>query len=66
MLSGMDLDDEIIVASSSRSRNDQFHNLLIEETTDIFDDMLLYDLGDNENNENNELIDDLEEYRDDD
>ncbi|RHZ77090.1 hypothetical protein Glove_186g93 [Diversispora epigaea] len=64
MLSGMDFDDEIIVASSSRSRNDQFHNPLIEETPDIFDDMLLYNLGDNENNENNELINDLEEYRD--
>jgi len=63
MLLGMDLDEEIIVASSSRSRNDQFHNPLIEETHDIFDDMLLYDLGDNENNE---LIDDLEGYRDDD
>ncbi|RHZ47392.1 hypothetical protein Glove_583g10 [Diversispora epigaea] len=41
MLSGMDLDDEIIVALSSRSRKDQFHNPLIEETPDIFDDMLL-------------------------
>src|SRR6185436_19013503 len=73
----MDLDEEIIMASLSQSRNDQFHNPLIEETHDIFDDMLLYNLSDNENNkliddleeyydDDNELIDDLEGYRDDD
>jgi hypothetical protein len=51
------------VASSSRSRNDQFHEPNIEETPDMYDDELLFDIGDEENYE---LIDDLEEQRDDD
>jgi hypothetical protein len=46
MLSGMDLGEEIVVASSSRTRNDQFHNPHINEMPDTFDDALLYDLGD--------------------
>ena len=51
------------VTSSSRSRNDQFREPNIEETPDMYDDELLFDIGDEENYE---LIDDLEEQRDDD
>jgi hypothetical protein len=58
MLTGLGLG----VASSSRSRNDQFREPHIEEMPDMYDDELLFDLGDEENNE---LIDDLEEHRDD-
>ncbi|CAG8710713.1 13298_t:CDS:2, partial [Dentiscutata erythropus] len=59
MLTGLGLG----VASSSRSRNDQFHEPNIEETPDMYDDELLFDIGDEENYE---LIDDLEEQHDDD
>ena len=60
MLTGLGLDEEIVVASSSRPRNDQFHKPRVDEMLDMFDDELLFDIGDNYN----ELIDDLEECRD--
>ena len=50
------------VASSSRPRNDQFREPHIEEMPDMYDDELFFDIGDEENNE---LIDDLEEHCDD-
>jgi hypothetical protein len=52
------------VASSSRIRNDQFHNPCINEIPDTFDDALLHDLGDDQydNNDNGEInIFDVEE-----
>ena len=49
------------VASSSRSNNDQFHEPRVDEMPDMYDDELLFDIG---NDENNELIDNLEEHRD--
>ena len=57
MLSGMDLGEKIVVASSSRTRNDQFHNPCINEMPDTFDDALLYDLGDDQydNNDNGDI-----------
>jgi len=64
MLSGMDLGEEIVVASSSHTRNDQFHNPHINEMPDTFDDALLYDLGDDQYDNNdygNINIFDLEE-----
>ena len=62
MLTGLGLDEEIVVASSSRPRNDQFHEPRVDEMLDMFDDELLFDIGD----DYNELIDDLEECRDED
>jgi len=53
------------VTSSSQPRNDQFREPHIEEMSDMYDE-LLFDMFDIEDNENNELIDDLEEYRNDD
>src|SRR6185436_4789178 len=44
MLSG----EEIIVASSSQTRNDQFHNPCINKIPNTFDDALLYNLGDHQ------------------
>src|SRR5437016_5775453 len=60
MLTGLGLDEEIVVASSSRPRNDQFHEPRVDEMLDMFDDELLFDIGD----DYNELIDDLEECHD--
>jgi hypothetical protein len=50
------------VASSSRPKNDQFREPHIEEMPDMYDDELLFDIGDD--GENYELIDDIEERGD--
>jgi hypothetical protein len=57
MLTRLDLG----VASSSRSKDDQFHEPRVDEMPDMYDE-LFFDIGDDENNE---LIDNLEEHRDD-
>src|SRR6185369_14894556 len=64
MLSGMDLGKEIVVTSSSRTRNDQFHNSRIDEVPDTFDDALLYDLGDDDNDQINNNLDDNNDNED--
>src|SRR6185436_4337080 len=64
MLSGMDLGKEIVVASSSQTRNDQFHNPRIDEVPDTFDDALLYDLGDDDNDQINDNLDDNNDNED--
>ena len=52
--------EEEVIASSSKSRYDQFHNPLQDEIPDIVDDNDLYDIG------GEELIDDLKEVSNDD